>query len=154
MDDFLMARVIHMTSIVLWIGGVAFVTTVAMPAIRRDSLPDERLSGFHQFERGFARQARVWVALAGPSGFWMVWRADLWTRFSSPIVWWMIAMVAIWTVFAVMLFVLEPLIIHRRMRDSIDPAGDLARMERMHRILLAASLVTFVGAVGGSHGLW
>ncbi len=154
MDDFLIARVIHMASIVLWIGGVAFVTTVAMPAIRRDTLPDERLSGFHRFERSFARQARVWVALAGLSGFWMVWRADLWNRFSSPVVWWMIAMVAIWTVFAVMLFVLEPLIIHRRMRDSIDPAGDFARMERMHRILLAASLVTFVGAVGGSHGLW
>ena len=38
MDDFLIARVIHMASIVLWIGGVAFVTTVAMPAIRRSEI--------------------------------------------------------------------------------------------------------------------
>ena len=53
-----------------------------------------------------------------------------------------------------MLFVLEPLVIHRRMQNSADPAADFARMERMHRILLAASLVTFGGAVGGSHGLW
>ena len=64
------------------------------------------------------------------------------------------AMVAIWAIFALMLFVLEPLIIHRRMQNSTNPAGDFARMERMHRVLLAASLVTFGGAVGGSHGLW
>ena len=63
-------------------------------------------------------------------------------------------MVAVWAVFALMLFVLEPLVIHRRMRISADPAADFARMVRMHRILLAASLITFAGAVGGSHGLW
>ncbi|MCP5386864.1 MAG: hypothetical protein H6916_08615 [Novosphingobium sp.] len=154
MDDFLMARVIHIASVVLWIGGVAFVTTVALPAIRRDTLPDERLSGFHRFERGFARQARVWVALAGLSGFWMVWRAGLWERFGQPQFWWMTAMVAVWTMFAMMLFVLEPLVIHKRMRHSSTPAADFRRMEIMHRVLLAASLITIIGAAGGSHGLW
>lgn len=154
MDDFLMARVIHIASVVLWIGGVAFVTTVALPAIRRDTLPDERLSGFHRFERGFARQARVWVALAGLSGFWMVWRAGLWERFGQPQFWWMTAMVAVWTMFAMMLFVLEPLVIHKRMSHSSTPAADFRRMEIMHRVLLAASLITIIGAAGGSHGLW
>jgi len=154
MDDFMIARVIHITSIVLWIGGVAFVTTVAMPAIRRDTLPDEQLSGFHRFEGGFARQARVWVALAGLSGFWMVWRAGLWERFGQLQFWWMTAMVAVWTMFAVMLFVLEPLVIHKRMRDSATPAADFRRMEIMHRILLAALLITIIGTAGGSHGLW
>lgn len=154
MDDLTIARIAHLLAVLLWIGGVAFVTMVVMPAIRRDQTPGERLAAFARLEAGFAPQARIWVLLAGASGFWMVWRADLWNRFSGPVVWWMIAMVAIWSVFALMLFVLEPLIIHRRMRDSTDPAADFARMERMHRVLLAASLVTFVGAVGGSHGLW
>ncbi|HTN60450.1 MAG TPA: hypothetical protein VL147_02710 [Devosia sp.] len=154
MDDFMIARVIHITSIVLWIGGVAFVTTVAMPAISRGTPPEERLSGFHRFESGFARQARVWVALAGLSGFWMVWRAGLWDRFGQPQFWWMAAMVAVWTMFAMMLFVFEPLVIHKRMRHSSTPAADFRRMEIMHRILLAASLVTVIGAAGGSHGLW
>lgn len=63
-------------------------------------------------------------------------------------------MVALWLVFAAMLFVVEPLFLHRRMLESLDPAQDFAWMERMHRVLLAASLVALIGAVGGSHGLF
>ena len=51
-------------------------------------------------------------------------------------------------------FVLEPLVIHKRMRHSSTPAADFRRMEIMHRVLLAASLITIIGAAGGSHGLW
>ena len=64
MDDFTLARVLHLVAIVPWIGGVAFVTTVLMPAIRRNNLPRERLAAFHRFEAGFAWQARLWVGLA------------------------------------------------------------------------------------------
>lgn len=154
MDDFTIARVVHVLAVLLWIGGVAFVTTVALPAVRRDNQPELRLRAFHRLEGRFAPQAQVWVFLAGVSGFWMIWRADLWHRFSDPGYWWMSAMLAVWSIFAVMLFILEPLVLHRRMEHSVDPATDFRRMERMHRILLAASLVTFAGALGGSHGLW
>ena len=90
--------------------------------------------------------------LAGASGLWMTYRADLWERFADSRFWWMHAMVAIWLVFAAMLFAIEPLFLHRRMEASPDPARDFARMEWGHRVLLAASLVTVFGAVAGSHG--
>lgn len=154
LDDFTLARVIHVLAVLLWVGGVAFVTLVVMPAIRRNSVPEARLKAFAQIEGGFAPQARIWVLLAGASGFWMTWRAGLWDRFAQAGFWWMKAMVAVWTIFFVMLFILEPLVIHRRMQSSQTPARDFGRMERMHRILLLASLITAVGAVGGSHGLW
>jgi uncharacterized membrane protein len=154
MTDFIYARIVHVLAVLLWIGGVAFVTLVIMPAVRRDHPPGERLAAFARIEGGFAPQARIWVLLAGASGLWMAWRANLWSRFVEPAHWWMAAMVAIWAIFALMLFVLEPLIVHRRMQASTDPARDFVRMERMHRVLLAASLVTLAGAVGGSHGLW
>lgn len=153
MDDFTLARVLHILSIVPWIGGVAFVTTVLMPAIRKNSPPRERLAAFHRFEAGFAWQARLWVGLAGLSGFWMIHRADLWYRFSDPHFWWMHAMVAVWAVFAAMLYGIEPLFLHRRMEQSRTPERDFARMERMHRILLLASLIAVVGAMAGAHGL-
>jgi uncharacterized membrane protein len=152
MDDFIIARALHVMSVLMWIGGVAFVTTVLMPAIRRSAPPHDRLRSFHRFERRFAPQAGAWVLLAGASGFWMVHRANLWDRFADPQYWWMHAMVAVWLLFGSMLFVIEPLFLHRRLEHSPDPARDFARMERMHWIALAISLVTVVGAVAGSHG--
>jgi len=152
MDDFIFARALHVLAVVAWIGGVAFVTTVLMPSVRRSTAPADRLAAFHRFEGKFAPQASFWVLLAGASGFWMTWRADLWQRFGDASYWWMHAMVIIWLVFMLMLFVIEPLFLHRRMESSPDPARDFARMERLHRLLLALSLITVFGAVAGSHG--
>lgn len=154
MDDFTLARVIHIVAVLMWIGGVAFVTTVVMPSIRRSRPTSDPLSAFHALENGFAWQARIWVVLAGVSGFWMTWRADLWSRFTDPQFWWMWAMLLIWAIFAAMLFVAEPLFLHKRMAASPQPEKDFQIMEWMHRILLVASILATVGAVGGSHGLW
>ena len=63
-------------------------------------------------------------------------------------------MVCIWLIFAVMLFVIEPLFLHRRMKTSVRPESDFRRMEWMHRLLLVLALVTVLGAVAGSHGLF
>jgi uncharacterized membrane protein len=152
MNDFILARAIHVLSIVMWIGGVAFVTTVVMPAIRRASAPEERLAAFHRFESRFVWQARLWVVLAGASGLWMIWRTDTWSRFQDGQYWWMHAMVCLWALFVLMLFVIEPLVLHRKMANAADPARMFARMEWMHRGLLALALITLAVAVMGSHG--
>ena len=153
MDDYTLARTIHILAIVAWIGGVAFVTTVLMPAIRRLNPPNERLSTFHRFEAGFAWQARLWVGLAGLTGLWMIHRGDLWYRFGDLHYWWMHAMVAVWMIFAAMLYLIEPLFLHRRMEQTASPEHAFARMERLHRILLLASFITVAGAMAGAHGL-
>jgi uncharacterized membrane protein len=152
MDDLVVARAVHVLSVLMWIGGVAFVTTVLLPAIKRSAPPERRLEQFHRFEGRFAPQAAVWVLLAGLSGLWMTWRAGLWSRFADPHYWWMHAMVGVWLLFAVMLFVIEPLHLHKRMAESPEPARDFSRLERLHRVALAVSLLTLVGAVAGSHG--
>lgn len=152
MDDFILARAVHVLAVVLWIGGVAFVTTVLLPAVRRSAPPERRLEEFHRIEARFAPQARLWVLAAGLSGLWMTWRADLWSRFADPRFWWMHAMVALWLAFATMLFVIEPLALHRRMAASPSPERDFGRLERLHRLALALSLLTVAGAVAGSHG--
>lgn len=154
MDDFTLARIVHVVAILFWIGGVGFVTLVVMPAIRANHRERERLAAFHRIEARFAPQARLWVLLAGASGLWMSWRGDLWHRFADAHFWWMHAMVAIWLIFAAMLFVVEPLFLHRRMAHSPRPKADFTRMQRMHNILLALSVLTLIGATGGSHGFF
>lgn len=154
MDDFALARIVHVVAVLFWIGGVGFVTWLVMPTIRHSEAPADRLGKFHAIEGRFAGQAKIWVLLAGASGFWMVHRAEMWSRFADPSFWWMHAMVALWAVFTLMLFIIEPLFLHRRLATSRTPQADFARMERVHHILIMLSLITLGGAVGGSHGLF
>lgn len=154
MDDLALARAVHVVAVLFWIGGVGFVTWVMMPALQATELPQDQLVRFQQFEARFAWQARLWVLLAGASGFWMIARAGMWSRFADGRFWWMHLMVALWAIFATMLFVIEPLHLHRRLARSTTPAADFARMTRLHQLLLAVGIITIVGAVGGSHGLF
>ena len=43
MNEVTIARVLHVFGVVLWIGGVGFVTTVLLPAIRRFEAPEQRV---------------------------------------------------------------------------------------------------------------
>jgi len=152
--DFYLARAAHVLGVVLWIGGVAFVTLTLLPALRRTAAMEERIALFDRIEGGFARQARATTLITGLSGLWLVHRMNAWSRFTDSQYWWMHAMVAVWVLFTLMLFVFEPLFLHRwfHARAARDPAGTFRLIERLHRVLLAISLVTVVGAAAGSHG--
>ena len=151
MHDLVIARALHVLSVVLWIGGVAMVTLVLVPAVKSE--PDA-FKRFESIERRFATQSRITVLLAGLTGFYMVWRLDLWARFAELRFWWMHAMVAVWLIFMAMLFVLEPFVLHDRLRSraSRDPRGTMLLIQRLHWVLLILSLITVAGAVAGSHG--
>lgn len=154
MEDYFLARALHVISIVAWLGGVAFVTTVLLPAVRRIRGPAEQLVFFEQVEGSFARQARWTSLLAGISGFWLVHRLEAWSRFADLQFWWMHAMVLVWGLFTLMLFILEPLWLHRwlRLRAARDPVGTFAVVTNLHRLILAVSALTILGAAAGSHG--
>jgi len=154
MEDIVIARALHVLGVILWIGGVAMVTTVLLPATRALRSPAEQLAWFEAVEGRFAVQARWTTVLTGASGIYLVHALGLWGRFADGRFWWMHAMVGIWLVFTVMLFVLEPLVLHRLFfeRARRDPEGTFAAVTRMHWVLLILSLVTVTGAVAGSHG--
>ena len=154
MNHAIAARALHVIGVVLWIGGVAFVTTVLLPAVRRMKTPAERVAFFESVEQRFAWQARGTTLLVGATGFYLVHAWNLWDRFGSASYWWMHAMVAIWALFTVMLFIAEPFFLHRRIleRAEREPEATFRRIERLHRVLLLLSLLTVFGAVAGSHG--
>jgi uncharacterized membrane protein len=155
MDDVTIALSIHVLAIVLWIGGVAMVTTVLLPAVRNFKSTEERVAFFGLVEWRFAWQARGATLLAGLSGFYMVHRLDLWSEFSSIAYWWLDAMVLVWLLFTLMLFVAEPLFLDRWLqnRARLAPESTFALIQRLHWGLLVVSLITVFGAVAGSHGL-
>lgn len=154
MGEMTLARVLHVIGVVLWIGGVAMVTTVLLPAVKRLKTPAERVVFFETVERGFGLQARITTLVTGLSGLYLVYDLNLWQRFLHVEYWWMHAMVLVWALFTLMLFVLEPLFLHRRLieRARHDPDATFSLLTRMHWILLVLSLLAVAGAVAGSHG--
>ena len=130
------------------------VTTVLLPSVRRFKSPEERVAFFERIEHRFAWQARVTTLAAGLSGFYLVQVMGAWHLYADLRFWWLHAMTLIWVVFSLMLFVLEPLVLHRWFRSQAirEPEKTFRRIQRMHWLLLVLSLITVAGAVAGSHG--
>lgn len=155
MEGLALARAVHVGAVVVWIGGVFMVTVVVLPAIRRGELGADRMRAFAAIERRFIGYARSAVLLVGATGLYMAVQFDLWARFRSAEFWWMHAMVIVWLVFALVLFVIEPLGLRRRLLElgGGSPDSALLRLQRIHIVLLVLALLTILGAVAGSHGM-
>jgi uncharacterized membrane protein len=154
MDLSIAARVIHVLAVILWIGGVGFVTLALLPALRPLASSGEWLARFQAQENRFAWQSRLTTLLAGLSGLYMIVDYDLWDRFADAAYWWMHGMVLVWLIFSFVLFIGEPLFLDRWLRAHVerDPARAYRLVLRLHRLLLLLSLLVAAGAVAGSHG--
>lgn len=154
MEDVVIARALHVLAVVIWFGGVCMATTVVLPAVRRGLLGADRLRAFEAIEHRFVWQARGAIVLVGMTGIYMTWRLDAWDRFQSAHFWWMHAMVCVWLLFAFVLFIAEPFILHRRFHGwaTRQPATAFAWLNRVHWLLLVLGLITIFGAVAGSQG--
>lgn len=152
MLDLRIALAIHVISVIWWIGGLAMVTTVLLPGLRQGFHPDPG-SALTYIERHFAPQARVAVLLVGITGVYMLSRLHAWSWLGSGRFWWLDAMLGYWFLFALMLFVLEPLGAHRWMkRETAVDGTRLRRMQRVHAFMLLSGIVIVLGAVMGNHG--
>lgn len=154
MEFFSLARVLHIIAVILWIGGVAMVTTVLIPAIKKIKSKEEQIQTFEQIEGRFAMQAKITTLITGITGFYMLYELDAWDRYLDYRFWWIHAMTLVWIIFSLILFILEPLVLHKVFKKyaNKDPEKTFGIMHRMHWILLIISLITTAGAVAGSHG--
>ncbi len=151
----ILARAVHVVAVIVWIGGVSLVTTVLLPGMKGKT-PDQWIRDFDAIEHRFAPQARITAVLVLLSGLYMLYRYDLWDRLQQGQFWWMHLMVGVWLLFAALLFFIEPFIVRHRVRQrgASAPEATLARMLRLHRVMLTLSLLAAFAAVCGSHGLF
>src|SRR5690606_11088745 len=108
MEDLTLARVIHIVAVVLWIGGVAVVTTVILRARKKSNTKDDQLKTFEEIEGRFAPHAKITTLLTGLSGFYMLYKLDAWNRYLDYRIRCIHAMTLVWLLFTLILFVLEP----------------------------------------------
>ena len=155
MDDLTLARAVHVLAVIHWIGGVAFVTMVILPAIAAFEAPARRIALFEAIEHRFSAQVKISVPVAGLSGAYMAWRLDAWPRFVEPAGWWLAAMALVWLLFMAVLFIVEPLLLRGwfQRRVAADPAGTFRRLQMAHGLLLLMSSTVAFAGVLGAHGL-
>ena len=146
------AIAVHLLAIVWWIGGLAFVTAVFLPAIRHDFGNDPQAI-FHSIENRFAPQARIALFLVGLSGLYLLWKLHAWSWLADMKFWWLDAMILYWILFVVLLFVLEPAgVLKRAMHTGSDKSAVWKRMQYFHVVMLIIAFVIIAGASAGSHG--
>lgn len=153
-QHFIIAKALHILAIVFWIGGVAFVTTVLLPALRRDEDESQRLTQFERLEGMFSLQAKVSTLIAGGSGFYMLHAMDAWSRLFETQYWWLHLMIFVWAIFTLVLFVFEPLFLHRWFHAQAlkNSRRTFKVLQLMHIILLSLSLIAVFAGMLGAHG--
>ena len=154
METFTLARVIHVIAVILWIGGVSMVTTVIIPAVKKLKSKEDQIKTFEALEGKFAIQAKVTTLLTGLSGFYMLYVLDAWDRYFDNRFWLIHAMTLVWVLFTLILYVLEPLVLHKLFKKYVEenPSKTFSILHKAHWFLLILSLITTAGAVAGSHG--
>lgn len=153
-DYLALAQAVHVLALVHWIGGVAVVTTIVLPNARKIPDPAQAIAVFESVERRFASQVRISILLVGLSGLYMLHALNAWHWFEYLSFWWLDLMVAVWTIFAIMVFVLEPLLIHKTFHRYAlrNTNRAFALATRLHAIALAISAIAIAAGVLGMQG--
>ena len=144
--------VIHVLAMVLWVGGVGMVTTVVIPIVRRLPADANSVEMFEAIQKRFAWKARFMVLIAGGSGFYMLDFIDDWSRYTEPEYWWIHLMTIVWALFMFVLFVAEPMFLHRLFAKHVrtNPAKTFVFVQVLHLFMLILSLAAVGGAVAGN----
>ena len=143
---YVIALVIHVLSIVVWIGGVSFVTLVTFPMILRMEKSLEMVMVFQGVEHRFGKIAKVMVILAGLSGLYLIFEKGL-----SPGVW---IMIVLWVVYASLLFGLEKMIFKKlfsRPGEQADMKTVFNMLQVFHWVVLALSFLAIAAGVYTAH---
>ncbi len=151
-------HIVHLLTVILWIGGLGFVTILIFPLLTRTSDPLEKVLLFQRIEHRFAPLAKVYNVVVGVSGFTMLflmgWHRHLLSPGGVPLLF----MILVWFFWAVMLFGLEPLVIKKlldRMEkntEEMDIDGVFGMVNRVHWVLLVISLAAAAAGAVFVHG--
>lgn len=82
-------------------------------AVKKLKSKEEQIKTFEQIEGRFALQAKITTLLTGLSGFYMLYVLDAWNRYLDIKYWWIHAMTLVWIIFTIVLYILEPLVLHK-----------------------------------------
>lgn len=151
-------HIVHLLTVILWIGGLAFVTMIVLPMAISTKDPLQKVLVFQRVEHRFAKIARAYNLITGISGFIMMflmgWQSVLFTRAGAALTF----MLLVWVFWFVMLWGLEPIVI-KKMLDNMAKSGTkmdidsvFRRLNKLHWFMVAISLAASAAGALVAHG--
>lgn len=145
---------LHVVTIVLWIGGVAFVTVIILPMLvtMEDSL--EKVMLFQRVENKFARQARFYAWIAGVTGVILLYLTGEYKTLFSINGIGVTVMLIVWLIYTFILTFEKRIFKVLFSQKELDTAKIFRRLNIFHWFVLALSLAAiFIGVLSGHGGL-
>ncbi|MDI6801280.1 MAG: hypothetical protein QMD01_04405 [Thermodesulfovibrionales bacterium] len=144
---------IHVIGVVIWIGGVAFVTMTVFPMIIRMESSMEKVLFFQGVEHRFAKIAKLCVLIAGLTGAWLLSITDRWSILFERAGVGPSVMLVVW-VFYVLVLLFEGRLFKMIFRGDAqqDTAKIFIRLTAFHWVVLGLSLIAIFVGVLSAHG--
>ncbi|MCK5426750.1 MAG: hypothetical protein KAJ34_03570 [Thermodesulfovibrionia bacterium] len=150
---YITALIIHVISIVIWIGGVAFVTMITFPMIQRTDNSLEQVLMFQGVEHRFSKIAKIMVILVLLSGLYLI--KDKYDFRISNLNFGVWVMIVLWTVYASLLFFLEKLIFKklfsRPSEKQLDTRQVFFTLQVFHWFVLSLSFFAIAAGIWTAH---
>lgn len=145
--------IIHVMGVIIWIGGVAFVTMVIFPLMYQSEGSLEKALLFQRVEHRFASMVRWLIAIVGITGFWLLYAKYGFGILAQKHGFGVLIMIFAWALYTVILLS-ERKVFGKIFADpeKIDMNNALRIINRMHWVLLVISFSAVAGGVWFGHG--
>lgn len=144
---------LHVLGVVIWIGGVAFVTMIVFPMLTRMENSLEKVLFFQGIEHRFARIAKISLAVVGLTGAWLLYETGEWRILFSIAGIGPTLMLAVWT-FYLLVLLFEGKIFRKIFGGKTEQDANkvFALLSRFHWVVLGLSLLAIGVGVWTGHG--
>jgi len=144
---------VHVLGVVIWIGGVAFVTMTVFPMILRMESSLEKVMFFQGVEHRFAKIAKLSVAIVGLTGAWLLYLTGEWKILFKLSGVGPTLMLIVWA-FYVLVLLFEGRLFKAIFKGEAqqDTAKIFVAMSIFHWVVLGLSLLAVAVGVWAAHG--
>ncbi len=138
---------LHVLSVVIWIGGVAFVTAIVFPVLMRMEDSMAKVSFFIGFEKRFQLLAKVLVIIVGATGVILFFHRGGFGGLSSEEAMLLGYKFFVWLFYFVLLFGAETRLMSTLVSPKTPPEKAFKRLSLFHWVVLILSLLAILAGI-------
>ena len=148
-----LSAALHVIGVVIWIGGVAFVTIILLPMIHEMTDPMEKALLFQRVEHRFSKIVKVVIILVGVTGLLNLHQKGLYVILPTVEGIWLDLMIGVYLFYALLIFGLEKILFKKIFKDMKNLNADqiFYRMSAFHWVVLFLSLLAVGAGVIGTY---